>query len=189
MQMTEETQFGPQIVVAFQNYVPPFDVEKAVNRMLRIVPPKYLWGLHTIVLTNVEALSRTERDRKTWGRHRRVTLSEVRGYYTPEWSGGPAHITILVDNLEERMGKWRRLAFARDAALAELLFHELGHHIHRVHKPKYEDKEDVADKWSKNLTIKFLRDRYWYLVPIAAPVALFNELTKDIAKLYRRLRS
>jgi len=106
--MAEDSQSGPRIVLAFQDYTPPFDAEKSIRRMLQIVPPKHLSGLHTMVLTNVEALSRSERARKTWGRHRRVTLSEVRGYYTPEWSGGSAHLTILMDNLERRLGKLYR---------------------------------------------------------------------------------
>jgi len=97
--MAEEAQSGPLIIVAFQNYTPPFNAEKAVRRMLRDVPAKFLHGLHTIVLTNVSALSRKERDRKTCGR-RRVALGETLGYYSQEWRGNPAHITILVDNLE-----------------------------------------------------------------------------------------
>ena len=60
--------------------------------------------------------------------------------------------------------------------------------IHQVHKPKYEGKEDVADKWSKKLTTTFLANRYWYLFPIAPPIALINGLAKDVAKLYRRFR-
>src|SRR5258708_389793 len=55
--MAEETQSSPQIVVAFQNYTPPFEAEKAVRRMPRSVRSKSLHGLHTIVLTNADALS------------------------------------------------------------------------------------------------------------------------------------
>jgi len=169
--MAENPESGPKVVIAFQDYSPPFDVENCIRRMLRIVPSNYLWGLHSIVLTNVQALSRKERDRKTWGR-RHVALREVRGYYTPEWSGAPAHITLLIDNCEKRMGRsWLRVGFIRDMELSELLFHELGHHIHEVHKPKFENKEDVADKWSKRYSKKFLRDRYWYLTPIAIPIS------------------
>ncbi len=102
--MAEETQCGLQIVVAFQNYTPPFEAEKAVRRMLRYVPCKFLHGLHAIVLTNADALSHKERKRKTWGRHR-VVLGEALGYYGREWQGEPARSTILVDSLERR---WRR---------------------------------------------------------------------------------
>ena len=185
--MGGETNSGPQIVVAFQGYTPPFDAEKAVRRMLRIVPTNYLWGLHNIVLTNTHALSRRERDRKTWGR-RRVTLGQARGYYTAEWKREAAHITILIDNLERHMGRqWLRVGLVRDMELADVLFHELGHHIHRVHRPKYEEKEDVADKWRDKFARKFLQSRYWYLVPLAVPIVLVIDLSKWAAKLFRRL--
>ncbi|PYT49374.1 MAG: hypothetical protein DMG44_10905 [Acidobacteria bacterium] len=185
--MAEEMHPGPEIIVAFQNYTPPFDAERAVRRMLRDVPPKFLRGLHTIVLTNVSALSRKERDRKTWGR-RRVALGKALGYYSQEWRGEPAHITILVDNLERRWGRgWLRVGFIRDMELSEVLFHERGHHIHRVHRPEYEGRENVAEKWSERLGRKFMSGRYWYLFPIFVSIALLIGLGKDIAKLYRRI--
>ncbi|HEV2195996.1 MAG TPA: hypothetical protein VGR55_10470, partial [Candidatus Acidoferrum sp.] len=124
--MTEVGDTGSRIVLAFQNYTAPFDAERAIHRMLRIVPANYLWGLRSIVLTNVQALSRKERDRKTWGR-RHVALGDTLGYYTPEWHGEPAHITILLDNLEKHCGrKWLRWGIVRDLELSKLFFHELG---------------------------------------------------------------
>jgi len=82
---------------------------------------------------------------------RRVALGDTLGHYRQEWRGEPAHITILLGNLEKRMGrKWLRIALFRDLELSEVFFHELGHHIHRVHRPGYKEREDVADKWSKN---------------------------------------
>jgi hypothetical protein len=186
--MAEEAHPEPQIIVAFQSYTPPFNAERAIRRMLRDVPAKFLHGLHTIVLTNASALSRKERDRKTWGR-RRVALGETLGYYSQEWRGDPAHITILVDNLERRWGRrWLQVGFIRDMVLSELLFHELGHHIHRVHRPEYEGKENVADKWSRRLKRKFMSGRYWYLLPLAAPIALIAGLAGDFARLYRKIR-
>jgi hypothetical protein len=186
--MAEKSQTGPRIVLAFQNYAPPFDAEKAIRRMLRVVPPKFLVGLHTIVLTNAAALSRREREQKTWGR-RRVSLGDALGYYSQAWKGEPARITILVDNFEKKLDRtWKRFGFFRDMEFAEVLFHELGHHIHRVHKPKYEGREDVADKWSKKLSGKYVGDRYWYLFPLALPIALVVGLAGDIARFYRKVR-
>jgi hypothetical protein len=186
--VTEEPKSGPRIVEAFQNYKPPFNAEKAVRRMLRAIPPKFLLGLHAIVLTNVSALSRKDRDRKTWGR-RRVSLGEALGYYSEAWKGQPAQVTLLLDNIEKRMGRtWWRIGIARDFLLSETFFHEIGHHIHRFHKPEYEGKENVADKWSRKLSGKFIRDRYWYLFPLAVPISLLIEVGKDMAKLYRKVR-
>lgn len=73
-------------------------------------------------------------------------------------------------------------------SILETFFHELGHHIHRVHRPKYEGPENIADKWSKKLSGKFMRDRYWYLFPLAVPISLILGIGKDIAKLFRRMR-
>src|SRR6266849_2764764 len=106
--MAEEIQSGPQVVVAFQNYNPPFDAEKTIRRLLRIVSANYLWGLHAIVLTNMGALSRKEREEKGLGR-RRVPLKESLGYYNREWKGQPARITLLLDNVEKQWGRsWLR---------------------------------------------------------------------------------
>lgn len=186
--MTEEPKSGPRIVEAFQNYTPPFNAEKAVRRMLSAIPPKFLLGLHAIVLTNVSALFRKDRDRKTWGR-RRVSLGEALGYYSAAWKGQPAQVTLLLDNIEKRMGRtWWRIGIARDFLPSETFFHEIWHHIHRFHKPVYEGKENVADKWSRKLSGKFIRDRYWYLFPLAVPISLLIEVGKDIAKLYRKVR-
>src|SRR5882757_107851 len=129
--MAEQMESMPRIVESLQAYTPPFDAKKAIHRMLGDTPPRLLDGLHSVVLTNSGALSRKERDRKTWGR-RRVALGDTLGYYSQEWRGEPAHITILLDNLEKRMGrKWLRIALFRDLELSEVFFHELGHHIHR----------------------------------------------------------
>jgi hypothetical protein len=88
---------------------------------------------------------------------------------------------------EKSMGRnWLRLVIVRDIELSEVLYHEIGHHIHRVHKPLYEGKEDVADKWSRKLSSKFIRDRDWYLFPLVLPIALVLGLKKDIDKIFRK---
>ena len=58
---------------------------------------------------------------KAWGRQR-VTLSNVCGYDTHEWQDGPAQITILIDNLEKRLGRWLGFGLGRDAGLAAVVF-------------------------------------------------------------------
>jgi hypothetical protein len=121
---------------------------------------------------------------------RRVALGDTLGHYRQEWRGEPAHITILLGNLEKRMGrKWLRIALFRDLELSEVFFHELGHHIHRVHRPEYKEREDVADKWSKKLASRFIRGRYWYLLPLAVPVTLVVGIANSISNLDRKLRA
>jgi hypothetical protein len=187
--MTEDSELKPRIIEAFESYRPPFDVTRAVRRMLRDVPPKFLHGLNSIVLTNVAALSRQQRNQRTRGRGQRTTLGEALGYYTQAWKGDPARITILVDNFEKQWGRsWLRFGIVRNMVFSELLFHELGHHIHRTHRPEYVGRENVADKWSKKLSRKFISNRYWYLIPVALPISLVIDFGKYIAERLGRIR-
>jgi hypothetical protein len=185
----EELKSGPRIVEAFKAYTPPFNATNAVRRMLSSVPPRFFLGLYAIVLTNTAALSREDLDRKTWG-SQRVALAKTLGYYSPAWEAEPARITLLVDNIEKSWGGfWLRVGIVRDAMLSETLFHELGHHILRVHWPEYKGKEDVADRWSVKLSGKFKRDRYRYLFPIAVPIFLAVGIERDFARIYHRIRN
>jgi hypothetical protein len=52
--------------------------------------------------------------------------------------------------------------------IGEVLYHEIGHHIHRIEEPGYRaDKEAIADEWKDKLMRSFLRRRYWYVATIA----------------------
>ncbi len=147
-------------------------------------------GLHAIVLTNMGSLSRKERDRRTRGRDRRIALGQALGYYTQAWKGEPARITLLLDNLEKQWGRsWLRFGLTRDTILSNLLFHELGHHIHQLHIPEHEGREKVADKWSKKLRGKFLRHQYWYLLPLFYPFERISRLGRKIAKQFRGIQA
>ena len=50
---------------------------------------------------------------------------------------------------------------------SEVLFHEIGHHIHKTQAPEFKEREDVAESWEKRLCKIYFRKRYWYLTPIA----------------------
>ncbi len=64
---------------------------------------------------------------------------------------------------------WKMPIF-RYLRIAKVIYHEIGHHIHVVHRPVYKGKEDVADYWSRRLSRAFFRRRYWYLVPVAVVI-------------------
>jgi len=51
----------------------------------------------------------------------------------------------------------------------QVLFHEIGHHIHRTVRPEHNEKEDVADKWAGKLNGNFVRKKYWYAIPVLIP--------------------
>jgi hypothetical protein len=61
--------------------------------------------------------------------------------------------------------------FLRDHRFGDVLFHEIGHHIHATIKPEHREKEDVADVWGKKLRTNFAREKYWYLIRVAKPLA------------------
>jgi hypothetical protein len=68
--------------------------------------------------------------------------------------------------------------FWRDGSFGDVLFHEIGHHIHATVRPEHREKEDVAEDWRKKLWGNFGRKKYWYLVPIAKPL---SKLVKSFA--------
>ena len=51
-----------------------------------------------------------------------------------------------------------------------VLFHELGHHIHRRVFPGHGDPEEAAEKWRRILTREVLRQRYRSLAHRAQPI-------------------
>jgi hypothetical protein len=152
----------PTVVTNFSGYVPPFDVAPIVERMLASVPPKYLIGLKEVVLTNSSGLSRKRRRSVTKSRKHKVKIVEARGLYHQAWHDNLAWIEILVDNTLKywEKGWWLKLSFLRESALGDVLFHEIGHHIHFTTRPEYREKEDVADTWKVRLERIYLRGRH-----------------------------
>ena len=62
----------------------------------------------------------------------------------------------------------------RNLAIAAVLYHELGHHVHLFIRPEYREKEDVADEWKKRFTTIFIQRRYWYLIPLIRALKMFR---------------
>ncbi|HLJ57202.1 MAG TPA: hypothetical protein VKT77_19355 [Chthonomonadaceae bacterium] len=154
----------PAIISRYRNYDPPFDVSRTVEILLGYVPEGYLGGLKHVELTNSTATRHLRRG-KTWSRGKKVRLSRCSGFYLGD------HIQLLVDNLLPRRPGWQfRFLFVRGAWIARVLYHEIGHHIHRTKLPVYEEREDVADRWRDYLLRVFIRRRFWYLRPIGKPL-------------------
>jgi len=174
----------PKVVAHFDGYKPPFDPVPIIERMLESVPPKYLVGLSEVVLTNSTGLSRKMRRSVTKARGRKVRVVEARGLYRQAWQGKPAWIQIFVDNSLKgwEKGWWLKLGFQRDVLLGNVLFHEVGHHIHYTTRPEFREKEDVADSWMRKLKRDYLRRRYAWLTPFIPLVRLMAQLLAGHAK-------
>jgi len=159
---------------SYRDYQPPFDAQNVVRKLLEPIPDKYLRGLDCIVLTSESSLSRKDRVGKVWARKRKFDKSQVRGRYHSAWQGRLPWIEIRVDKTIEGWGKapswlWH-LPILPSLCIGEVLYHELGHHIHDCVHPEYREKEDVADNWRKKLMANLFRKKYWYLLPIVIPM-------------------
>lgn len=175
----------PTVITNFVGYTPPFNVVPIVERMLASVPPKYLVGLSEVVLTNSSGLPRKLRRSVTKSRKRKVKSAEAGGLYHQAWQGNRAWIEIFVDNILRNWEKgwWLSIRFYRESLIGDLLFHEIGHHIHATVQPEFREKEDVADGWKLRLTRQYIRFRHPWLIALLSPFQpLINTLSKVISR-------
>jgi hypothetical protein len=175
-----------RITTSYHEYTPPFAVEPIVRRMLDSVPDKYLSGLNEVALTNTSGMSRERRRAVTKSRKRKVRMLDARGLYHPAWNNRPAWIEIFVDNILRgwEKGLWLYIPFMREGGLAEVLFHEIGHHIHYTTRPEHKEREDVADVWKARLQRNYSRARHPWLRAITSP---FRFLIRAISSgVYRK---
>jgi hypothetical protein len=173
---------SPRIVESYTDYKHPFDVARTVQALLRTVPEKYLKGLDCVVLTNVGRLSRRERLGKVRSRKRKIDKARVRGFYHHAWQGKSPWIEIRVD---KTLGSFTPKGFLwiplfRKVCLGQVLFHELGHHVHNTIRPEYCEKEDVAEAWGGRFMTNFIAKRYWYAV---WPIILFGKIRRRLIPL------
>lgn len=148
-------------LIAFR---PPLGVRRAVERLLAHVPPQYLLGLETVVLRDEGGLVRREKlRRRRWLRQGEFIL----GCYFRSTSKRRARIELFVDRICEKWPKsLMRFPPLRDIRIGSILFHEVGHHIHRQFRVDDGPPELVAKKWQKRLMRKYMQEQYWYLMPI-----------------------
>jgi hypothetical protein len=150
----------------YENYAPPFDVKRAVERMLATVPAKYLIGLGSIVLTNEQSLTGRRARRMTWSRGKKVSTAKALGLYHPSWGSSPAWIELRVDSIFRNYpAKLLKFSMTREMEPGSTFFHELGHHIQAQHRPEFKEKENIADTWKVKGQTNYLWKRFWYLAP------------------------
>ena len=168
---------------AYRDFVPPVNAQRTVGHLLSGIPRKYLSGIKAVVLTNAGGLGHDRRKQKTRSRKRKVLIRESRGLYHQEWHNEPAWIEVFVDNVCQGWPSWLlRIPFFRDLAFADVVFHELGHHIQKTQVPEFKEREDVADKWSKRLSRHYFLRRYWYFMPLLFVLAFILKLFRTTKK-------
>jgi hypothetical protein len=176
--VSESAPKGPEIVESYSDFEPPRNFRRNVETLLRYVPPKFLIGLKTIVLTNREGLTRNKRRQKVWSRNHKIRLADALGSYSRATRSSPATVWLYVDNIVRAEGPaFRFFPVLRYLVQGEVLYHEIGHHIHTEHRPVYEEREDTADDWKDKLLVNFYRKHYRYISPL---LYVFTRLTGPI---------
>lgn len=168
----------------YKDYELSVKLDIIIEDILSYVPVHYLHGLNKIIITNSATLSHRKRRQKTWSRKKKYKISECRGLYYGEKNG--AWIKLFIDNILEDVPKiFLKIPFLRDSMLAPVIYHEIGHHIHKFIKPEYEEREDVADKWKSKFTNKLFYIKYWYLMPV---LFVFAKIIKYFLKIKRYIK-
>lgn len=166
-----------RIVEAYRDYTPPLNVASLIRQLLDSVPERCLRGLDCVVLTNEAGLSK--RERLPRGSRRKRKGKVVFGRYRSRSRSGGSYIELRVDNIVAALKGWKlHIPFLRNFVFGHILFHEIGHHIHRLIRPEYKEKEGVANKWAGRLNVNFMRKKYWYATFLIRPGA----------KLYKSMR-
>ncbi|MFA4828099.1 MAG: hypothetical protein WC855_00620 [Thermodesulfovibrionales bacterium] len=168
----------------YGDYVPPFQVKGLISELLCGVSNRYLRGLQAVVLNSSSGLNRKSRRQKTLARKRKVAIADCRGVYNQKWHDGQATIQLFVDNIIESRPRWIiKIPFFRRMVFAEVLFHELGHHIHHTTAPEHKEREDVAEEWRKRLTKEYTSNRYGYLKPLKPLLKIVAIVLRTTAKI------
>jgi hypothetical protein len=156
-----------KVVEAWASFEPPVNLRRAVERLLSHVPAMYVAGLDRVVLRDSATLTSKEKQKRK-SRKGKALL----GTYYHGTSSSKAYIDLFVDEISHHWYVWMlRVPLLRDLLLAKVLFHELGHHVHRRIVPGHGDAELAAEKWRRELTRQVLGRRYWYLLPLLKAAA------------------
>ena len=161
-----ETQAPNEHVISihedYRAYTPPRWVRRTIEGLLASVQQSHLSGLGSVVLTN----SGTHKSQKGPRRTRRYVT--VGRYHAPRQSD-PAWIELIVDQIIVNMRfPLNTLQAQRDLVFGRVLFHELGHHLHRSHRGVGRTGEQGADAWRDRLLRIHIHRKYGYLRPLAS---------------------
>jgi hypothetical protein len=152
----------------YKGYRPPRYAHPTVAKLLSMVPPRYLCGLQSVVLTDGEAIGKGKTRRVAGKKYARDACL---GFYHAERRGEQAWIEIVVDNIVEIYSDPRLPRFlshvpvVRNVAFAYALYHELGHHLECILGAPARVGEAAAEAWQRRLLRSYFRKSYWYLVP------------------------
>jgi hypothetical protein len=178
------------IYESYKDFSPPAWVRTSIARLVDGIPAQYANGLHSITLTNTSGLNHRRRRQKTIARKRKVSIIECRGLYHQAWQGKPAMIELFIDKI---LYRWPALILKvplfQDMLLADVLYHELGHHIHKTCAPEHREREDVAEVWGKKIGRLYFRQKYkWFKLLGFILKPLVSLLLKIVRRIQRKTK-
>lgn len=162
----------------YKAFLPPPWFRPTVERLLESLPPEHLGGLQSVVLTNSASIGRGKTHRV---RGRKFQRKDCRGFYYRQWRGQPAWIQLVTDNVvngSDFPTFLLRFQLFRDLAVAEPLYHEVGHHLHETVGSATPGGKEAAEYSRKRLSKIHVRIRYWYLRPIVLVLKPFIRLVQ-----------
>ena len=74
--------------------------------------------------------------------------------------------SLFVDNIIAQCPRAMRVPPIRDALFSDVIFHEIGHHVHTTRAREFREREEVADDWALRIGRSYFRTRAWYLIPL-----------------------
>ena len=158
----------------FRKYTAPAWVAPTVIRLIQSVPPTRLIGLSSIVLTESAATAKVQIRRRAGRKHR---PKDRLGFYHKAWRGGAPIIHLIVDNILDHGGNaW--LQMKRDVLIADVLFHEIGHHLNVNVGLIARNEEASAEAWSLRLWQRHVRKRYSFLIPLVRTIKRIDAFTR-----------
>lgn len=114
-----------KIVEQYEDYTPPVRVNSAVELLMSHVPPEHIKGLRKVVLTNSACVLKTHKGKYIFDGER-MRAADLRGFY------GNGYIFLIMDRiLDHHLQLFLLVPMFKTLAIGEILYHELGHHIHR----------------------------------------------------------
>ncbi len=153
-------------------------IERLIQELLRKVPQEHLAGLETIVLV----------DQVT---HKRSRRQGVRGLYWPASQKRPATIELAPSLIYHGMPKFLlHMPFFAKFALANILYHEIGHHYHHrfAHGVTEEKSQSFADNYQHQMLKKAF---FWWLLivlPLWRVVRRFRGKRRQLGKRGKSVR-
>lgn len=161
----------PDVSEAYVNCEPPKGTAKLVVSLLENVPSRLYVGLAQICLLDASGLSKARRRLKTTQKAR---VGETLAVYSPPNIREPARIEIFVDKVLSQLPSiFRRVEFFRELVIAQVLLHELGHHVQAQRKVRLRriKEEAFAEAIAAKLLRRLVNRKYKFLKPL---IAIFN---------------